>query len=250
MRYAWLFRREYLGRVKALLAAPLLGALRRWDARTAGRVDRFVAISRHVRERVARFYGRECDVVYPPVDTLRCTPHPDGGAQGGYDLIVSALVPYKRIDLAVEAYRLLRRPLKIVGVGAEAARLRARAGGDIEWLGWRSDDEVLELYRGCRLLIFPGEEDFGIVPLEAMACGKPVVAFGRGGALETVADGVSGLFFDTQHPEALADAVARAMARRWDGGAIRAHAERFGVARFDEGMAASVMGTLAGARRG
>jgi len=174
MRYAWTFREEYFGRnpLKGLVLAPLLAALRSWDRRTAPEVDRFVAISHHVAERIRRHYGRDCDVVYPPVDVARCTPAADGcGGDGGFDLIVSALVPYKRVDLAVEAYSRRGWPLKIVGVGGSARALAAKAGPSVEFLGWRSDEEVLELYRRCRLLVFPGEEDFGIVPLEAQACG-------------------------------------------------------------------------------
>jgi glycosyltransferase involved in cell wall biosynthesis len=245
MRYAWLFQREYLGPVRSRLAAPLLARLRHWDRETSAGVDRFVAISRHVQERIARFYGRESDVVYPPVDTERYTPAPDAPAAGRYDLIVSALAPYKRIDLAVRAYRNLPRTLKIVGTGTETARLRALAGDNVEFLGWRSDAEVLELYRHCRLLLFPGEEDFGIVPIEAMACGRPVVAFRRGGATETIAEGLSGLFFDEQTEASLTEAVERASQIVWNPRAIRAHAERFGVARFLAEMAACVERTLA-----
>ncbi len=242
MRYAWLFPREYLGPAKAALAAPYFAHLRRWDRAHSDRVDRYVAISEHVRQRIRDFYGRESDVVYPPVDTDRCTPAPDGGApqDGTYDLVVSALVPYKRIDLAVEAYSRSGRPLKIVGTGSGAAKLAARAKSNIEFLGWRRDDEVLDLYRHCRFLLFPGEEDFGIVPLEAMACGRPVIAFRRGGATETVEEGVSGVFFDEQAPEALAEAVARAGTMKWDPAAIRARAERFGVDQFLEGLARSI----------
>ena len=243
MRYAWLFQNEYLGPVKSVLAAPLLAHLRRWDRATSSGVDRFVAISRHVQDRIRRFYGRESDVVYPPVDTEWLTPAP-GGATGDYDLIVSALVPYKRIDLAVQAYRRQSRRLLIVGTGTETARLRALAGANVEFLGWRSDADVRELYRNCRLLLFPGEEDFGIVPLEAMACGRPVVAFRRGGATETVVDGITGLFFDEQRVEALEDAVARAAAVRWEPARIRTHAEAFGIGRFFDEMAACVTRTL------
>ena len=247
MRYAWLFGREYLGPTKALLAAPLLGWLRRWDARTANRVDRFVAISRHVRGRIERFYGREADVVYPPVDIVRCTPTPGRGAspaEGRFDLIVSALAPYKRIDLAVRAYSRLGWPLKVVGTGTETAALQAMAADNIEFLGWRSDADVLALYRSCRLLIFPGEEDFGIVPLEAMACGRPVVAYARGGALETVEDGHTGVLFVEQQEACLLDAVSRAAVARWDVGMIRAHAERFGTDRFVVELARCVSRTL------
>ena len=245
MRYAWLFPKEYLGPVKAALAAPYFAHLRRWDRRHAQHVDRFVAISRHVQERIRSFYGRESDVVYPPVDTDRCTPAPDGGeANGGYDLIVSALVPYKRIDLAVEAYRRLGYPLKIVGTGSGAAKIAHGAAPNVEFLGWRSDDEILALYRNCRFLIFPGEEDYGLVPLEAMACGKPVIAFGRGGATETVENGTSGVFFAKQTADELCDAVARAEKIGWDRAAIRSRALSFGIPQFLDGMARCIRETL------
>ena len=245
MRYAWLFPKEYLGPVKAAIAAPYFAYLRRWDRRHAQHVDRFVAISRHVQERIRAFYGRESDVVYPPVDTDRCTPAPDGGeSDGGYDLVVSALVPYKRIDLAAEAYGRLGHPLKIVGTGSAAAKIARIAAPNVEFLGWRSDDEILALYRNCRFLIFPGEEDYGLVPLEAMACGKPVIAFGRGGATETVADGVSGVFFAEQTADALCDAVGKAEKIRWNRAAIRSRALAFGIPQFLDGMARSIRETL------
>jgi len=245
MRYAWTFYEEYFGgsRLKGLAARPLLAALRRWDRRTASRIDRFVAISHHVRRRIETFYGRQADVVYPPVDTHRCTPGNTPGARD-FDLIVSAMVPYKRIDLAIDAYNTLGFPLRIVGVGGRRAELEARAKSNITFEGWKSDDEVLALYRDCRLLVFPGEEDFGIVPLEAQACGKPVVAYGQGGALETIRDGVSGLFFDRQTPEALAAAVTLAAARPWDAAAIRRHAEAFGTDAFIRGLAAAIQRCL------
>lgn len=237
MRYAWLFQSEYLGNqpAKRLLARPLLAWLRSWDRRTANRVTSYVAISHHVQERIRRFYGRESDVVYPPVDLDRWTPA-DTAADGGFDLIATALVPYKKIDLALTAYAHLNRRLKVVGTGTEMARLRALASPNVEFLGWQSDEQLLELYRQCRLLVFPGEEDFGIVPLEVQACGRPVVAYGRGGALETVVDGVSGVFFAQQTPEALREAIDRASTIAWDRQTIRAHAENFGVQRFIDGM--------------
>ena len=242
MRYAWTFYEEYFGSnpAKALLVRPLLAALRSWDRRTSCRVDRFVAISKHVRDRIQRFYGRESDVVYPPVDTARCVPADDPSSVGGYDLIVSALVPYKRIDLAVEAYGQSGRALKIVGTGSGMASLRAQADRNIEFLGWQSDADVLALYQRCRLLVFPGEEDFGIVPLEAQSCGRPVVAYARGGALETVRDDETGVFFHEQTPEALREAVARCAAGSWNVAAIREHAQRFDTAVFIDGLGACV----------
>ena len=144
----------------------------------------------------------------------------------------------------MEAYSRLGYPLKIVGTGSGAAKIARRAAPNVEFLGWRSDDEVLALYRNCRFLVFPGEEDYGLVPLEAMACGKPVIAFGCGGATETVEDGVSGLFFGEQKPEALCDAVGRAEGIRWDNAAIRARALQFGPGQFLEGMARCIRETL------
>jgi len=245
MRYAWTFYDEYFGKspAKALVAKPLLAALRRWDKATASRVDRFVAISNHVQKRIKKFYDRDSDVVYPPVDTGRCTPS-DNPGKGGFDLIVSAMVPYKRLDLAVEAYTKLGYPLKVVGVGGKSQALQKTAGNNIEFLGWQTDDDVLELYRNCRMLIFPGEEDFGIVPLEAQACGRPVVAYGVGGALETIQDGVSGIFFEEQTHGCLINAIETCASRNWDPQAIRNHAEKFDINNFVTGMAESMQKCL------
>jgi len=244
MRYAWTFFDEYFGNlaVKAAAARPVLAWLRHWDRRTAARVDRFAAISRHVRGRIERFYGRAADVVYPPVDAARCTP--GSGTPAAYDLVVSALVPYKRLDVAVDAYNASGRTLKIVGVGSELARLRPLAEPNIEFLGWQSDEAVLDLYRACRLLVFPGEEDFGIVPLEAQCTGRPVVAYAKGGALETVVDGETGVFFHEQTPAALRAAVDNCAARRWDPAAIRRHALGFSTPRFVDEFAASIEATV------
>ncbi len=244
MRYAWLFHNEYLGGnlLKRQLARPLLAWLRGWDRKASRRVTRFVAISRHVRHRIHQFYGRESDLVYPPVDLDRWTP--DFKAPGDFDLIASALVPYKKIDLAVMAYSRSGRKLKIVGTGTDFASLRAKAGASIEFLGWQSDTQLLELYRRCRLLVFPGEEDFGIVPLEVQACGRPVVAYGHGGALETIRDGVSGVFFAQQTPESLQDAIEDCAARPWNPILIRAQAELFSAQSFINGLALSIEMTV------
>ena len=247
MRYAWTFYEEYFGRnpFKAAVVKPLLAGLRAWDRRASAGVDRFVAISDHVAKRIDSFYGRPSTIVYPPVDTVRCTPGPNPDERGAYDLIVSALVPYKRVDLAVQAYTRMGRALRIVGAGGCEAALRRMAGPTVEFLGRLSDDEVLAQYRGCRLLVFPGEEDYGIVPLEAQACGKPVVAFARGGALETVVDGRTGTFFSEQTSESLEEAVLRCEAARFDPLDIRAHAEKFGPEQFLVGMADEIRAALA-----
>jgi glycosyltransferase involved in cell wall biosynthesis len=231
MRYAWLFHDEYLDNpAKRLLARPLLAWLRRWDRATASRVTSYVAISRHVQDRIERFYQRDAAIIHPPVDLEQWTP--DYRKPQAFDLIASALVPYKKLDLAVTTYTRSGYPLKIVGVGTEMDRLRALSGPNIEFLGWQSDERLLDLYRSCRALIFPGEEDFGIVPLEAQACGRPVVAYGKGGALETVRAGVSGVFFNNQTPDALATAIAECAAHAWNSQAIRTHSESFGIPSF------------------
>ena len=244
MRYAWTFYEEYFGTnpLKALVLKPILASLRRWDARTSNRVDHFIAISKHVQDRIQRFYGRESTIVYPPVDTDR--HQPNGQTPDDFDLIVSALVPYKRVDLAVSAYSSNGRALKIVGIGGELNRLKAMASDNIEFLEWQSDETVLDLYQRCRMLIFPGEEDFGIVPLEAQACGRPVVAFARGGALETIVANETGVFFDSQTPEALAEAVNTCANATWDVGAIRANALKFATPHFIQGISAAAQDLL------
>lgn len=241
MRYAWLFFDEYFGTnpVKALLVKPLLAWLRRWDRRAGRRVHRFVGISNHVRDRIRDCYGREADVVYPPVAIERWTPDP-AVARESFDLVVSALVPYKRIDLAVETYTRSGHPLAVVGVGGCLASLRAAAGPNITFLERQTDEAILDLYRRCRLLVFPGEEDFGIVPVEAQACGAPVAAYRKGGATETVVERETGVFFDAQTPASLQDAVDRCVATTWDVAALRRNAERFSTARFIDGLAAAI----------
>ena len=244
MRYAWTFYGEYFGNnpLKKALLKPTLAALRSWDRSVSDRVDRFIGISRHVADRIHRCYGREADVVYPPVNTHFYTPGPAG--DDGFDLMVSALVPYKRLDLAVEAYSQLGYPLKVVGTGTDRAALEAIAGPNVEFLGWQSDEQVRDLYRRCRFLVFPGEEDFGIVPVEAQACGKPVIAFERGATLESLVPGRTAIFFKDQTPASLLAAVETAKATRWDTNAIRANAERFSVQAFLDGLDQSIQRCL------
>lgn len=237
MRYAWSLQEDYFGRNRFKRAAldVVLSRLRKWDRAASTRVDRFVAISHHVKARIEKFYGREAAVVYPPVATEFFTPDGTDG-HDGFDLVVSALVPYKRVDLAVKTYSQTGFALKVAGVGTELDALRKIAAPNVEFLGRVPDEGIRDLYRRCRFLVFPGEEDFGIVPLEAQACGKPVLAYGRGGLLETVRDGQTGLFFDRQTPEALADAAERAVRIAWDAAAIRRHAETFSEKRFLDGL--------------
>ena len=247
MRYAWSLQEEYFGRNRLKRAALdlALARLRKWDREASARVDRFVAISRHVQARIREHYGRDAAVVYPPVATQFFTPDARGG-HDGYDLVVSALVPYKRVDLAVRTYARTGYPLKVAGAGTELAALRRLAGPNVEFLGRVPDEGVRELYRRCRFLVFPGEEDFGIVPLEAQACGKPVLAYGKGGLLETVVEGRTGVFFAEQTEEALVGAAERAAGTAWDAAEIRAHAEQFGEERFLAGLRAEIGRLLEG----
>jgi glycosyltransferase involved in cell wall biosynthesis len=240
MRYAWdqfgrYFGPDRVGKLRSRLLRPAMAGLARWDASTAGRVDRFVANSQHVAGRIRRYYNRGSTVVYPPVDTAFYRP-PDGPAAGGGKvpsfLVVSALVPYKRVDIAIEACRAAGARLTIVGRGPEEVRLRLLAGPDVKFLGWRNDEEVRELYGRTTALLLPGAEDFGIVPVEAQACGTPVVALRAGGACETVQDGVTGVLVDDGSAQGFAEGLARVRSLDFDPPAIRANAERFSRERF------------------
>jgi glycosyltransferase involved in cell wall biosynthesis len=246
MRYAWdqfdaYFGPERLGRLGSRLMRPVMAGLARWDRDTANRADRYVAISHYVAGRIRRYYNREATVVYPPVDTEFF--HPDDSAPDRAALVVSALVPYKCLDMAIEACRLARVPLTIVGDGPDRARLERFAneqGHDVRFLGRLSNEEIRGWYRRSAVTLLPGEEDFGIVPLEAQACGRPVVALARGGALETVVPGVTGNLVDDAGAPAFAEAIAQTLDRRFDRGAIRAHADRFSRARFGDELASLI----------
>ncbi len=248
MRYAWdqfdaYFGPERVGRAASTLLRPLMAHMARWDRATAGRVDRFVANSRFVAGRIARYYNRPALVLHPPVDTAFFTP--GRGAGDPYFLVVSALVPYKRLETAIDAAVRLAVRLRVVGTGPDLARLKARAGATVEFLGALDDEALRDAYRGAQAVLLPGVEDFGIVPIEAMACGRPVIAHGAGGAAETVVPGVTGVLVDEAGPDAFAGAMAAIRRERFDPDAIRRHAEGFGVARFEAAFRDIVTGTLA-----
>lgn len=216
MRYAWHMRNEYLrnlGNFKKWGAELTLKYLRSWDKKSSSGVTHFIAISNNVQNRIKYAYNRNSTVIYPPVD---CSRFAVSDNDDGYYLIVSALVPYKRVDLGVQAFGKLGQKLVIVGNGPELDRLKATASANISFVENASDMDVVRYMSKCRALIFPGEEDFGIVPLEVQACGKPVIAFDKGGALETIIglhynnqneSDATGVFFNEQNPEALLKAV-------------------------------------------
>jgi glycosyltransferase involved in cell wall biosynthesis len=242
MRYVWDQTEAYLGRgLRRWAATPLASALRRFDLRRSGvdRVARFVAISETVAQRIRRHYGRSAEVVYPPVDVARFSVREEGPED--FYLMVAGFVPYKREALAVEPFAGLRLPLVVAGDGPGRATLAARAPTNVRFLGRVSDAELADLYARCRALVYPQEEDFGIVAVEAQAAGRPVICFGAGGATETVIPPgdpagrpPTGLWFMPQTPEALASAVRRFEAEQaaFDPAAIRRHAARFAPERF------------------
>jgi glycosyltransferase involved in cell wall biosynthesis len=253
IRYAWEFYHDYLrsdelGWLARQLVPPMMRRLRLWDFQAAQRPDYYCAISHHVRQRIRKHYRREADVIYPPVDVAafaevskvpkvtdhasRITHH----ASRDFFLVVSRLVQYKRVDLAVRACTELRRPLVVVGVGPEEGRLRAMAGETVQFLGWQTDEQVRALYAAARALLFPGEEDFGLTPVEAQAAGTPVVAFARGGALETVLDGVTGVFFHEPAVASLSDAIRRLDTLPFDPATLQTQARRFDVSVFQTAM--------------
>ncbi len=208
MRYVWDRFEDYFGSgIKAkLVYGPVAARLRAWDRSSADRVDHFIANSTYVSERIRTYYGRETDsIIPPPVDTEFYQP--TAHEPEDFYLIVSALVPYKRIDIALDTFRNRSERLVVVGAGPSANRLKASAPGNVSFRGWVSDEELLSLYQRCRACLLPGVEDFGIVPLEAQASGAPVVAYGHGGALDTVRDGETGVLFHEHSAEALSHAI-------------------------------------------
>jgi glycosyltransferase involved in cell wall biosynthesis len=240
MRFAWrtgsYVEREEIDGARRVILSILLTYVRLWDVATTSRVDAFVANSREVASRIWRYYGRDAAIIPPPVDLPTYRPEP----VGDFYLAGGRLIPYKRLDLAVRAFSALGLPLKVFGDGRDRAALEAAAAPNVEFLGYVSEELRRELFARCRAFIFPGEEDFGITPLEAMAAGRPVIAYAAGGALDSIVEGVTGRFFRTQSAAALAAAVAASRADQYDAAAIRRHAEGFGRDVFMDRMCAFI----------
>jgi glycosyltransferase involved in cell wall biosynthesis len=246
MRYIWDQYEAYFGGKRAVSVGALLmplfrDRLRRWDVDTAQRVDSFLAISQHIANKIHNYYGRTAEVIHPPVDTDFFVP---SNKDGDYFLVVSAMVPYKKIELAVETFNQCGLPLVVVGKGPERRRLQARAKANIRFRGWVSNEELAQLYAECRALVFPGEEDFGLVPLEAQSCGRPVIAFRAGGVLESVIEGETGIFFDSQDTASLKRALDSFKSARFEKEIIRRNALRFSKTVFMEKMKAAISARL------
>ncbi len=250
MRWVWLYdhyaKRENFGRFKRGVLPLLLKGLRIWDLKASQRPDHYIANSRFVAERIRQFYGREATVIPPPIDVNRFKT---GGPQMDFYLILSRLVSYKRLDIAIEACKRLDRELVVIGDGAARADLERIAGEKTVFLGHQPDEVVNKYASQCRALIFPGEEDFGMTPLEINAAGRPVIAFKSGGAIETVIHGRTGMFFEEQNAESLSDAIMAFEEREWDPEVLRNHAREFDSSVFEERILGFVS-RVAGARLG
>ncbi len=234
-RYVWqldaYIAREGLGGVVEAGLRPLIAGLRRWDYAAAQRVDRLIAISTEIQQRIKTYYDRDSEIIFPPVDTTRFQP---SNTVEDYYLVVSRLIPYKRIDLAVQAATRLGVPLKVGGKGRDLERLQALAGPTVEFLGYVADDDLPDLMARCKAFLFPGLEDFGITPVQAEAAGRPVIAYGGGGALDTVIPGVTGELFGDMTVENLMAVMRDFDDTRYDPAAIRAHAEQFDTELFNQ----------------
>ena len=237
-RYVWRYHQyaeqEDLGRLTRAGLAPFLTFLRQYDRLAADRVDHFIAISDEVRRRIAKVYRREATIIYPPVDVGRFAP---SNRVDDYYLFVGRLVPYRRLDVLIEAFNKMGRPLKIAGSGRDRERLEALAGPTVEFLGYVPDADLPDLLARCRAFVWPGEEDFGISPLQANAAGRPVIAYAAGGAKETVLPGVTGVLFAEQSVAAIIEAVAGFDPLSASQAVIRRHAEQFDTAVFKRRIA-------------
>ncbi len=237
MRYIWDMYEGYFGNSKfhiKLLMRVLRGHLQKWDVNSSQNVHFFIANSENVKKRIQKYYKRKSDVIYPPVDTDFFTLPNSDNKKNTYYLIVSAFAPYKKIDLAIKAFKISGGLLKIVSSGQEEKRLRAIATDNIEFSGWLSQEDLRKYYQNSKAVIFPGEEDFGITPLEAMSSGKPVIAYGKGGILETVIDGKTGILFHEQNVDSVIGGIKKfeEFEETFNSQTIREHAIKFNMDRF------------------
>lgn len=245
MRYAWEMEAQYLDdfHVPNILKGKVrkhLRSLRRWDLTSAARVDHFIANSSTVQKRIEQTYGRESKIIHPPASQHFFETPLDDSPRERYFLALGRLVPYKRFDLLIETANALSLPLKIAGSGQDAQRLKRMAGPTVEFLGYVPDDDLPSLYQSAQALLFPQLEDAGVAPLEAQACGTPVIALGKGGALDTVVNGKTGLYFEEQTVASLQDAIQRFEDIKFDPKAIRSHAQAFSSNRFRSQIASTV----------
>lgn len=245
MRYAWDYTHQYLkeqnlGWFGEILASRLLHKVRQWDFLAADRVDVSLANSKTVQARIQKYYRKEAKVIYPPVEVHRFHPHEKNE---GYFLIVSTLTPYKRLDLAVELFNKLGKRLVIIGDGSDRGRLERMAAKNIDFLGYKSDEVVKAYLENCRAFIFPGEEDFGIAPVEAMACGKPILAYRKGGLTESMVEGVTGEFFDQPNLESMEDGLTQLLIneKEYSAKTIAKHAEQFSLKAFEKAIKSVIM---------
>ena len=244
-RYVWRYHQyaeqEHLSWLTRRILPPFLTRLRQWDRLAADRVDHFIAISQAVRRRIAKVYRRDSTIIYPPVDTSRFEP---SNRIEDYYLMVGRLIPYRRLDLLIEAFNKLDKPLVIAGNGRDRERLQAMAGPTVKFLGYVPDADLPDLLARCRAFMWPGEEDFGIAPLEAMAAGRPTIAYAAGGALETIIPGKTGAFFSKQSVAAIMETVAAFDPESVDVACLRQHAEQFDTAVFRQKLTAFVQQKL------
>jgi glycosyltransferase involved in cell wall biosynthesis len=229
MRWAWspasYAKQKPSGLASRLLLPPMMHAMRKWDRRASNYPDHFVANSRTVAERIQRIYGRTAQVIHPPIDIDRFRPSEE---QEDYYLVLARLISYKRIDLAIDACAALGRRLVVIGDGPERTRLMAKAPSTVTFLSRLPDDEVEQYAARCRALIFPGEEDFGMAPVELAAAGRPTIAYRAGGATETIIEGATGVFFERQETADVVEAIQRFERQEWSPATLRGHAELFG----------------------
>lgn len=248
MRYAWDYTHEYLkeqqlGGIGEFIVSGLLHRVRQWDFLASDRVDIALANSQTVQQRIRKYYRRDSQVIYPPVDTEKFQPR---GKNESYFLIVSTLTPYKKLDLAVELFNKLGKRLIVIGDGPDKNRLKRMAASNIDFLGYKSDEVVKEYMENCRAFIFPGEEDFGIAPIEAMACGKPVLAYRKGGLTETVLEGITGEFFNESNLESMEAALTQLLIneKNYSSEKIAKHAGRYSKNTFIKAIKSVIEDTI------